>query len=71
MAEGLARFDAGAQGEQKLLRGFEPVLTQSWHRLQPGLHEAVADFLGHERDDIQAYRQEAAGYLPYRQEVSP
>lgn len=67
IAEGLARFDAGAQGEQKLLRGFEPVLTQSWHKLQPGLHGAVADFLEQERDSIRAYQADAATYLPYRQ----
>ena len=64
--EGLQRFDAGAQGEHKLLRGFEPVLTQSWHRLQPGLHEAVADFLTQERAGIRAYARDALSYLPYR-----
>jgi len=66
MAEGLQRFDAGAQGEHKLLRGFEPVLTQSWHKLQPGLHEAVADFLTQERAGVRAYAQDALTYLPYR-----
>ncbi len=66
IAEGLPRFDAGAQGEHKL-SGFEPVLTQSWHKLQPGLHEAVADFLERERAGIQAYQQDAKTYLPYRQ----
>ncbi len=68
IAEGLARFDAGAQGEQKLLRGFEPVLTQSWHKLQPGLHGAVADFLERERGSIRAYQADAATYLPYRRD---
>ena len=68
IAEGLSRFDAGAQGEHKLIRGFEPVLTQSWHKLQPGLHEAVADFLVRERAGIKAYRDDARKYLPYRQE---
>lgn len=67
IAEGLQRFDAGAQGEHKLLRGFEPVLTQSWHKLQPGLHEAVEDFLVQEREGIRAYRSDAMQYLPYRQ----
>jgi len=64
--EGLRRFDAGAQGEHKLLRGFEPVLTQSWHKLQPGLHGAVADFLLQEREGIKAYAQDAMTCLPYR-----
>lgn len=67
IAEGLARFDAGAQGEHKLIRGFEPVLTQSWHKLQEPLHAAVADFLVREREGVQAYHLEARGYLPYRQ----
>ena len=30
IAAGLQRFDAGAQGEHKLIRGFEPVITRSW-----------------------------------------
>lgn len=67
IAEGLERFDAGAQGEHKLIRGFEPVLTQSWHKLQEPLHDAVADFLSREREGVQTYQQEARDYLPYRQ----
>lgn len=67
IAEGLARFDAGAQGEHKLIRGFEPVLTQSWHKLQEPLHAAVADFLLREREGVQAYQLDARDYLPYRQ----
>lgn len=67
ISEGLTRFDAGAQGEHKLIRGFEPVLTQSWHKLQPGLHEAVEDFLLRERAGIKAYYEDARSYLPFRQ----
>ncbi|WP_373187356.1 GNAT family N-acetyltransferase [Halopseudomonas sp.] len=67
IAEGLQRFDAGAQGEHKLIRGFEPVLTQSWHKLQEPLHDAVADFLLREREGVKAYQVEAREYLPYRQ----
>jgi len=65
---GLQRFDAGAQGEHKLIRGFEPVITRSWHYLaHPGLRAAVADFLLQERQGIQAYAQSARDALPYRQ----
>lgn len=67
IAAGLKRFDAGAQGEHKLLRGFEPVLTHSWHWLQPGLQQAVADFLQQERPAVRAYAREASSYLPYNQ----
>lgn len=69
IAEGLQRFDAGAQGEHKLIRGFEPVLTRSWHYLlHPGLRRAVEDFLVQERDGVRAYAEEARGMLPYRRD---
>ena len=69
IGQGLQRFDAGAQGEHKLIRGFEPVLTRSWHYLcHPGLRAAVADFLEQERVGVQDYAEEARGLLPYRQE---
>lgn len=64
---GLRRFDAGAQGEHKLIRGFEPTLTASWHLLRHGgLHDAVADFLQQERDGVRAWAEEARTALPYR-----
>jgi predicted N-acyltransferase len=65
---GLSRFDAGAQGEHKLIRGFEPVITRSWHYLMhPGLREAVADFLDSEREGVRQYALDARRALPYRQ----
>jgi hypothetical protein len=68
IAQGLQRFDAGAQGEHKLIRGFEPVITRSWHYLcHPGLRAAVADFLQDERQGVQGYAEDARGLLPYRQ----
>ncbi|WP_060481364.1 GNAT family N-acetyltransferase [Pseudomonas sp. NBRC 111119] len=68
IAERLQRFDAGAQGEHKLIRGFEPVLTRSWHYLlHPGLRRAVDEFLVQERAGVMAYAEEARGMLPYRQ----
>ena len=68
IAHGVQRFDAGAQGEHKLIRGFEPVITHSWHYLtHPGLKDAVTDFLEQERVGILAYAEDARGALPYRQ----
>jgi len=65
---GLQRFDAGAQGEHKLIRGFEPVLTHSWHYLaHPGLRAAVAEFLQQEQLGVRAYAEQARLLLPYRQ----
>lgn len=67
IAEGLLRFDAGAQGEHKLIRGFEPVLTRSWHYLlHPGLRRAVDEFLAQERDGVREYALQAREMLPYR-----
>ncbi|QCR35379.1 GNAT family N-acetyltransferase [Nissabacter sp. SGAir0207] len=72
IAHGLARFDAGAQGEHKLIRGFEPVLTDSWHYLRhPGLREAVADFLAQERAEVGDWAEGARQVLPFRQPDAP
>jgi len=50
IANGLARVEAGAQGEHKLSRGYRPVPTYSAHYLaDPQLRAAVADFLEAER----------------------
>ncbi|RMO98320.1 hypothetical protein ALQ33_03680 [Pseudomonas syringae pv. philadelphi] len=68
IAHGLQRFDAGAQGEHKLIRGFEPQITRSWHYLMhPGLKDAVSEFLDQERMGVMAYAEDARSALPYRQ----
>jgi predicted N-acyltransferase len=67
IAQGLQRFDAGAQGEHKLLRGFEPVLTHSWHYLcHPGLRGAVAQYLAEECPAVRLYAEQARAHLPFR-----
>lgn len=49
IAHGLTCFDAGAQGEHKIRRGFEPVATYSAHVMaEPRLASAVADFVTRE-----------------------
>ncbi|KXU37306.1 acyltransferase superfamily protein [Ventosimonas gracilis] len=69
IAQGLHEFDAGAQGEHKLLRGFRPTLTRSWHYLcHDGLRQAVRHFLAEERRAVQGYMDEAQTLLPYRQD---
>lgn len=65
IAEGYQRFDAGAQGEHKLIRGFEPVLTRSWHYLlHPGLRRAVEDFLLQEREGVKGMPRRRGGCCP-------
>src|SRR3546814_4081879 len=50
IARGLKRVEAGAQGEHKLARGYEPVPTFSAHYIpDPRFRNAVADFLEAER----------------------
>ncbi|MEA1606775.1 GNAT family N-acetyltransferase [Pseudomonas spirodelae] len=67
IANGLQRFDAGAQGEHKLIRGFEPQITHSWHYLcHPGLRTAVANFLAEEQLGVRDYAEQARTLLPYR-----
>lgn len=64
---GLQRFDAGAQGEHKLIRGFAPTLTHSWHYLRhPGLRAGVDEFLQQERAAVSGWIDDARDALPYR-----
>ncbi len=70
IAEGLQRFDPGAQGEHKIQRGFQAVLTQSAHYLpHPGFREAVAHFCDQELQHTHAYVGEARAALPFREDV--
>jgi hypothetical protein len=65
--QGLACVQAGAQGEHKLARGYEPVLTRSAHFLpDPYFQKAVADFLRREDEMIVAELQWCRSALPYR-----
>ncbi|NNC71258.1 MAG: N-acetyltransferase [Sphingomonadaceae bacterium] len=51
---GLARVEAGAQGEHKLARGYMPMPTWSAHYFpDPGFKRAVADFLAAERAAVE------------------
>jgi len=51
---GTQRFEPGAGGEHKLVRGFEPQLTYSAHWLfHPGFDRAVREYLDHERRAVE------------------
>ena len=57
IANGVKRFEGGAQGEHKMARGFVPVQTQSAHWLaHPGFFEAVENYLAQEREGNAAYK---------------
>jgi len=63
----LATVQAGAQGEHKLARGYQPVITRSVHFLpNPGFRAAVADFVNREREAIAMESQWAKDALPYK-----
>lgn len=66
IARGLARVEAGAQGEHKLARGYVPVPTWSAHYIpDPGFRRAIADFLARERlavEEEQAFLGELAPF---------
>ena len=65
---GISSFDAGAQGEHKIQRGFEPIMTYSNHWIaDEGFSEAIADFLRQEKSHTLAYQQDARSLLPFRQ----
>lgn len=67
IAHGLARVEAGAQGEHKLARGYEAVETRSGHYLRhPALRRAVADFLGEERRAVSRQNEVLNAYAPFR-----
>ena len=64
---GISRFDPGAQGEHKIQRGFEPVLTYSNHWISDErLRDAVASFAKQECEHVRAYQREAATLLPFK-----
>jgi predicted N-acyltransferase len=64
---GFAKFDAGAQGEHKLLRGFEPMPTCSYHWIEnPDFERAIVDFLEDESAHVAEYILEAREGLPYK-----
>jgi uncharacterized protein len=56
IASGIARFEPGAGGEYKWLRGFDPALTHSAHYVaHEGLRRAIANFLARERREVEAW----------------
>lgn len=71
IAHGLERVEAGAQGEHKLARGYDPVTTYSAHWFaDPGLGKAVARFLIEERAAVEETNRILSDYAPYRKAMA-
>ena len=67
IAQGMRRFEAGAQGTHKLRRGLMPVPIHSAHWVRhPILQQAVADFLPREAFSVQQQIRELAEHGPFR-----
>jgi predicted N-acyltransferase len=71
IAHELSRVQAGAQGEHKIGRGYEPVITRSAHFIpNRGFREAIAEFLKAEREGVAAEVEWLRQDLPYRSSPS-
>ena len=67
LQKGLSRVEAGAQGEHKLLRGYEPMPTYSSHDIpDPNFRRAVDDFLRQERRQMAHNIEAYAAHTPFR-----
>lgn len=67
IAHGLARVEAGAQGEHKLARGYLPAVTHSLHWIgDPGFADAVARYLEAERAAVDEEIEILTDYGPFR-----
>jgi len=65
--QGLARVEAGAQGEHKLARGYLPTQTHSLHWIaDPGLAKAVDRYLEAERDAMEQEIEVLTEYGPFK-----
>ncbi len=68
ITEGLRRFEPGTQGEHKISRGFVPTTTWSNHWLSDSQFDgALRELLQREQLQVDAYMNELASHLPYRQ----
>jgi predicted N-acyltransferase len=67
IARGLSRVEAGAQGEHKIARGYEPVATWSAHYItDDGFRAAIADFLVRERHAMEREIEFLGTVTPFR-----
>src|ERR1700730_16544782 len=64
---GLKTFEAGAQGEHKIARGYLPQTTYSAHYIaDPDLRRAIADYLKRERAYVAEVGRELSEAAPFR-----
>jgi predicted N-acyltransferase len=64
---GFSLFEAGAQGEHKLARGFLPSITYSAHKIRdPAFGRAIGEYIESEKEMLAGVMEEYASHDPYR-----
>ena len=64
---GFKLFEAGAQGEHKLARGFLPSLTYSAHKIRnPAFERAIGEYIASEKEMLAYSLEEYASHDPYK-----
>lgn len=64
----LERFNPGTQGEHKIQRGFEPILTYSYHWIkQTEFKVPVKNFCAQEQQQLRSYLKQCQQYLPFNE----
>ncbi len=67
IANGLQRFEPGAQGEHKITRGFMPTATWSAHWIaNEAFGAAIGQFVEREQRAVREYMQTLSEHSPYR-----
>ena len=67
IAQGVRRFEGGAQGEHKMARALMPVQAGSAHWLaHPAFAQAVGHFLAREGQGVQHYLEDLDNRSPFR-----
>jgi len=65
--KGLLSFHSGTQGEHKIQRGFEPILTYSYHWIKhPAFKVAIKIFCKQEQQHMLLYQQQCQQALPFK-----
>jgi len=67
IAHKLKRVEAGAGGEHKLVRGYEPMITHSAHWIANArFRKPIADYLEREREHVERQNEAMAEMTPFR-----
>jgi uncharacterized protein len=70
LAQGLTRVEAGAQGEHKIARGYQPVMCHSLHWIADARFRAsIADYLDRERAAVGQEIEMLTSLGPFRHEA--